>query len=80
MDVNPQGSHIHFRDPQTPWINDPNSVSMEEFAFNLNFAQCWCDLYLQLNDVDLHHFFAKVINSEKIAWEVKWSVQTGKGL
>ena len=35
-------------------------------------------LYLQLNDVDLHHFFAKVINSEKIAWKVQLRVQTGE--
>ena len=43
MDVNPQGSHIHFRDPQTPWINDPNSVSMEGKAHDLNLLKGRCD-------------------------------------
>ena len=44
MDVNPQGSHIHFRDPLTPWINDPNSVSMEGQAYNLNLLQGRCEV------------------------------------
>ena len=42
MDVNPQGSHIHFRDPQTPWINDPNSVSMEGQTHDLNLLKGRC--------------------------------------
>ena len=44
MDVNTQGSHIHFRDPLTPWINDPNSVSMEGQAYNLNLLQGRCEV------------------------------------
>ena len=36
MDVNPQGAHIHFQDPETPWINDLNSVSMEGEDHDLN--------------------------------------------
>ena len=43
MDVNPQGSQIHFRDPYTPWINDPNSVSMEGNAHDLNSLKGRCE-------------------------------------
>ena len=42
MDVNPQGSHIHFWDPLTPWIKDPNSVSMEGKAHDLDLLKGRC--------------------------------------
>ena len=51
MDVNPQGSHIHFRDRWTPWINDPNSVSMEDQAHDLNLLKGRCGSTIVGNSV-----------------------------
>ena len=49
MDVNPQGSHLHFRDPKTLWINEPKSVSMEGKAHDLNLLKGRYDMSLVKN-------------------------------
>ena len=54
MDVNPQGSHIHYRDLQTPRMNDPNSISMEGKAHDLNWLQGRCAI--PINNIHFNLF------------------------
>ena len=47
-DVNQQGYHLHFWGPYTHWINDPNTVSMEEALVIL--FDLYCTLYSDIQN------------------------------
>ena len=42
LDVNPQGSHLHFWNPKGSYNNDPYSFSMEDTPLDSNKLQDRC--------------------------------------